>query len=180
MTTNDREAAQDALNQCLVEQGYVEVDTEHLVTGLLEAGVLRAGVPPQRPDPDDEAIYNDVKTELGIALGWGDDSDPDDVRDWRHDLVTRVIALTERAQRPGITRQQIRRELTIADARSPRDVDAALDRVWALLADSTTPEPEEAGWHEAEVGAKHAGPVAQCETCAIFRGATPPAPETQT
>lgn len=115
----------------------------------------RAGVSPQ-PETDEEAIYNDVKTELGIALGWGDDSDPDDVRDWRHDLVTRILALTRRSQ-PEITRQQIadtldhvfnevlRTQYSGSWFRTGRDrIDLAADAVWALLADGATPAGPEA------------------------------------
>lgn len=51
-----------------------------------------------------------------------------------------------RAQRPGITRQQIKNVIVKA-YRAPANTDewmtAAAGAVWALLADSTTPEPEE-------------------------------------
>lgn len=94
--------------------------------------VLVDGQPAPTPD-EQQAIYDDVRTELGIAFGWSD-SDPDDVRDWRHDLVTRVIALTQPRPAPTPDPSEMRSRLI--------EINRAVDFQMAVVGDIADSLPD--------------------------------------
>lgn len=105
-----------------------------LVTGRLTE---RAGVPPQRPEPDQPST-TDVLAVLEDTERFHDDPDMQNLAGLASKEIERL-----RAQRPGITRQQIEDavERVIADEMGMPvgHAEAVAGRVLALLADSTTP-----------------------------------------
>jgi hypothetical protein len=75
-----------------------------LVTGRLTE---RAAVPPQRPEPDDDTDLIDVAATHSRWLRHNGYVQPADCMDRLSELLVHVMGrVAERAQRPGITRQQ--------------------------------------------------------------------------